>query len=331
MPLDPHVSRFLDMIALGTAADPSIPARREGMRALARLVAPAATAAVTTRDLVLPGPGGPLRARLYGPEAGEDPGPGLVFLHGGGLVTGDLDTHDDICRVLAEAGAMRVVAVDYRLAPEHPFPCALDDAVAATAWVARNAATLGIDPARLAVGGDSAGAGLAARVCQEALCHEACEGEGRGAPALAGQLLICPVLDIHGASASRRDFAKGYFLDDETIRRDGAACGPAASVPNPRVSPLRAPDLAGLPPAHIHTAEYDPVRDDGAAYADRLDGAGVPVTRTCHAGMIHFFYGLGRLVPRARPLLAGMARDFARDFAPAPQGAAPASFPLAPT
>ncbi|KQO87180.1 alpha/beta hydrolase [Methylobacterium sp. Leaf90] len=300
MPLDPHVSRFLDMMALGSSDGITLDARREGMRGLARLAGLSAEG-VATRDLVLPGPAGPISARLYTPEDQErrEGGPGLVYLHGGGLVTGGLDTHDGLCRVLAEAGALRIVSVDYRLAPEHPFPAALDDALAAIDGVAAQADTLGIDPARLGIGGDSAGAGLAARVCQER----------RGGP-IRAQLLICPVLDVHGSHPSRRDFAQGYFLDEATIRRDLAACGPEAAGPSPRLCPLREADLTGLPPARIHTAEYDPVRDEGAAYAARLERAGVETAHTVHAGMIHFFYGLGRLVPRGRPILSEIARDF---------------------
>ena len=297
MPLDPHVSRFLDMMALGRSDGISLDARRAAIRGLARLAGLSAEG-VATRDLVLPGPAGPLAARLYAPE-GSESGPGLIYLHGGGLVTGDLDTHDGICRVLAEAGSLRVVAVDYRLAPEHRFPAALDDTLAAADWVAANAKNLGIDPARLGIGGDSAGAGLAARVCQE-----------RRDGFIRAQLLICPVLDVHGASASRRDFARGYFLDEATIQGDLAACGPEAAAASPRLSPLREADLAGLPPARLHTAAYDPVRDEGAAYAGRLERAGIEAGHTCHAGMIHFFYGLGRLVPRGRPILSEIARDF---------------------
>ena len=300
MALDPHVSRFLDMMALGGTGGIDLPARREGLRGLSRLAAAGlATGPVSVRDLTMPGPDGVVSLRLYAPD-GEAAGPGLVFLHGGGLVTGDLDTHDAMCRILCDAGRMRVVAVDYRLAPEHPFPAGLDDALAATRWVIEHADPLGIDPARLAVGGESAGAGLAARICQELR-------EAGKTPA--AQLLICPVLDVHGAGASRRDFARGYFLDEATIQGDLIACGPEA-LPNPRFCPLRESDLTGLPPAHIHTAAYDPVRDDGETYAERLTRAGVPVVHARHAGMIHFFYGLGRLVPRSRPILSDIARDF---------------------
>lgn len=304
MPLDPHIRRFLDMMALGRTADPDLAARREGLRNLARLAA-CEIEGIGARDLTLPGAAGRLAARLYEPrEAGR--GPGLVFFHGGGLVTGDLDTHDGICRTLAEGG-LRVLSVAYRLAPEHPFPAALDDALAATAWAAEHAPALGIDPGRLAVGGDSAGAGLAASACQEM------RGEMRGGPAIAGQLLICPVLDALGTSPSRRDHASGFFLEAGTIRRDAETCGLAAGAP--RVSPLRTGDLRGLPPAHIHTAEFDPVRDDGFAYAGKLRRAGVSVRHECHPGMIHFFYGLGRLVPRSRPILRAIAADFAGQLA----------------
>jgi acetyl esterase/lipase len=214
MALDPHVSRFLDMMALGSSNGIDLAARREGLRGLARLAAAGlATGPVTVRDITVPGPGGALSLRLYTPE-GEEPGPGLVFLHGGGLVTGDLDTHDALCRTLCDAGRMRVVAVAYRLAPEHPFPAALEDALAATRWVMEHADEVGIDPARLAVGGESAGAGLAARICQELR-------ETGQRPA--AQLLICPVLDLHGMGASRRDFARGYFLDEATIQGDRRA------------------------------------------------------------------------------------------------------------
>ncbi|WP_336488014.1 alpha/beta hydrolase [Methylobacterium nigriterrae] len=302
MPLDPHAKRFLDMIAMGGVAVPSIPERREGLRNLARLAAARGTVPAETRELILPGPGGPLRARLYAP-AGADSAirPGLAFFHGGGFVAGDLDTHDGICRTLCAASGCRVVSVAYRLAPEHPFPAAIEDARAAFAWVAARAGDLSIDPARLAIGGDSAGAGLAAVVCQEM----------RGAR-IAAQLLLCPVLDLIGEGESRRDFAQGYFLDAATIARDIEALGLGGHDPaDPRLSPLRSPDLAGLPSALIHTAAFDIVRDDGRTYAARLAAAGVPVRHACHAGMIHYFYGLGGLIPAGRAALEGIGRELA--------------------
>src|SRR4051812_36527029 len=230
MPLDPHAKRFLVMIAMGGVAAPSIPERRAGLRNLARLAAARGTAPAETRELMLPGPGGPLPARLYAPPgAGEEIRPGLVFFHGGGFVTGDLDSHDGICRALCAASGCRVVSVAYRLAPEHPFPAGVADARAAFGWVAARAAALSIDPARLAIGGDSAGAGLAAVVCQEV--------RGTGIR-IAAQLLLCPVLDAVGQGASRRDFAQGYFLDAATIARDVEALGVGGRDPaDPRLSP----------------------------------------------------------------------------------------------
>lgn len=304
MPLDPHARRFLDIVAMGGVAEPSVAGRRNSLSNLARLSTPRRASPVSARDIIVPGPGGDLAARLYDPP-GADAGPraGLLFFHGGGFVAGDLDTHDVICRALVEAGGFRLVSVAYRLAPEHPFPAALDDAGAALRWIAANAGDLGIDPTRLAVGGDSAGAGLAAVLCQEARA---------GGPAIAAQLLLCPVLDASGSEPSRKDFAEGYFLDAATIARDLAALGVSeGDLIDPRLSPLHADSLAGLPPAIIHTAEFDIVRDDGTAYAARLERAGVCVRHTCHAGMIHYFYGLGGLVPASGPALAAMGRELA--------------------
>ncbi|GJE27719.1 alpha/beta hydrolase [Methylobacterium organophilum] len=305
MPLDPHVRRFLDMMAMGVMAKSEtgagdVAGRRESLRVLARLAA-GALPPVEASARALPLPAGPCAARLYVPAEAEATGPGLVFFHGGGLVAGDLDTHDGICRGLAAAAGCRIVSVAYRLAPEHPFPAGLEDAIAAFAHVAGTAGAFGIDPARLAIGGDSAGAGLAARVAQEL----------RGtAAAIAAQLLICPVLDLRCATSSHRDFEEGYFLDGRTVRADMAACGVAGRAEDPRVSPLLEPDLSGLPPAQIHTAEFDIVRDDGAAYAERLTRAGIPATYACHAGMIHFFYGLGRLVPKSQTILTEIGSGF---------------------
>lgn len=309
MPLDPHARRFLDLIAMGGAvggvAEPGVAGRRNALANLARLSRPRVASPVTSRDLVLPGPGGELPARLYDPPgAGEGPRAGLVFFHGGGFVAGDLDTHDAVCRALSDAGGFKVLAVAYRLAPEHPFPAAVEDALASFRWAAAHAETLGIDPRRLAVGGDSAGAGLAAMLCQKT--------PTRFDVPVAAQLLLCPVLDAAGTGPSRHDFAEGYFLDAATVARDIAALGLSGrDLADPRLSPLRAPDLAGSVPAIVHTAEFDMVRDDGIAYARRLAEAGVPVRHTCHAGMIHYFYGLGGLIPASGPALRDMGRELA--------------------
>ena len=207
---------------------------------------------------------------------GEGVGPGLVYFHGGGFVAGDLDTHDALCRSLAVGAGCRVVSVDYRLAPEHRFPAAVDDAVAATADVRNRARDLAIDPDRLAVGGDSAG-GTLATLTAAAL----------GAR-VALQLLLCPVLDAEPRTASRQVFRAGYLLDAAMMARDLGDYAPAGPDPaDPRLSPLRAAALAGMPRALIHTAEFDPLRDEGALYAERLAAEGVSVAHRCHAGMIH--------------------------------------------
>lgn len=300
MPLDPHVRRFLAMMALGGASQPGTEQRRQGQRLLAKLAGVEASP-VVAQAVSLPLDSGAREARLFTPLASEAAGPGIVFFHGGGLVAGDLDTHDSISAQLAAASGCPVLAVSYRLAPEHPFPAAIEDAVAAMRCAAMMARRLGIDPDRLAIAGKSAGAGLAARVCQEL------RGSGIS---IAAQLLLCPVLDLRCTSASQQQFASGYLLDAATVAHDIAACGVAGLVESPRVSPLLEPDLTDLPPALIHTAECDPFRDDGAAYAQRLAEAGSPVQVTCHAGMIHFFYGLGRLVPTARPILHAIGAEF---------------------
>ena len=239
---------------------------------------PVAVAAVA--DRTIPGPGGELPVRVYTPE-GEAPFPIVVFFHGGGWVVGTLDTYDPLCRALAAATPAVVVSVDYRLAPEHRWPAAVEDAYAATEWASRNAAGLGGAQHRLAVAGDSAGGNLAAVVALGA--------RDRGGPAIAFQLLVYPVLDAAGGTASWREYADGYHLTADGMRwywdhylggADGAA---------PDASPLRAAFVGGLPPALVIGAEYDILRDEGEAYAARLAEAGVDATASRHAGVVHGF------------------------------------------
>jgi acetyl esterase/lipase len=295
MPLDPHAKRFLDMTAAGGASDVARVTPSEMRSAFTQLALAVACRNVpigAVEDHVLPGPGASLPVRIYSPvDAGPDRLPGLIYFHGGGFVFGNLDTHDGLCRMLANASGARVAAVEYPLAPEHRFPAAVEYVYGATLWVADNAARLGIDTTRLAIGGDSAGGALAVTVCQRAR---------RGGPGLALQLLFCPVMDANAKTDSRRAFASGYFLDQATIDWSLRHYSAEALNPSdPRVSPLCAAEFAGLPPAHIHTAEFDPVRDEGRAYADSLERAGVAVRYTCHAGMIHHFYGMGGIIPYA--------------------------------
>jgi acetyl esterase/lipase len=290
MPLDRRAQRLLDMLAAtsGPHAAQTPQARRAALDALAEMADDAGEGPVEAA--IAEGPDGPVGLRMHSPESGAGALPGLVFFHGGGWVAGGPRTHDGLCRRLCAASGARVIAVDYRLAPEHRFPAAFTDCLAATQWVAAHAARLGVDAARLAVGGDSVGGALAAAVCRDA-----------AAPQIALQVLICPILDVAAAGGSRAELAEGYFISRAAFARDLADYLPAASLAgDPRVSPLRAAGFAGLPPALIHTAEYDPFRDEGEAYAAALRAAGVHAETTRHPGMIHYFYAMARAIPYAR-------------------------------
>jgi acetyl esterase len=304
MPLDPRVKRFLDVLAAGNlpqVLDTSVRERRAGLAQLLKLGGPQITVDAV-EDRSLPGPAGPLAVRVYTPclkpsaEASDSTSallPGLVFFHGGGLVAGTVSTHDGIARALANAGGCRVVSVEYRLAPEHPYPAALEDASAAVRFIAEHASDFGIAAARLGICGDSAGGTLAAVTAQAAAAA--------GGPPLALQLLLCPLLDHSRPSASRHEFGSGYLIDQGTLEHDLLHYLPAgADLADPRISPLRADNFKGLPRTCIHTAEFDPVRDEGRAYFERLRQIGATVSYTCHPGMIHLFYGLGGVIPYAR-------------------------------
>jgi acetyl esterase len=234
-------------------------------------------------SLEIPGEAGPLPARFYLPgRLPATPAPLLVYYHGGGWVVGDLDTHDGVCRFLAAAAGVAVLAVDYRLAPEHPFPAAVEDAWSSFAWAAENASRLGVDPARIAVGGDSAGGNLAAGVSILA------RAEGGATPAM--QLLIYPVTDSAGEFPSRRMFGDGFLLTKVDMDSfEGHYLPPGTNAGDPRVSILEAPDLSNLPPAYVATAGFDPLRDEGEAYAMRMREAGVRVGLRRHPGLIHGF------------------------------------------
>ncbi|MGW0158116.1 alpha/beta hydrolase [Mycobacterium sp. NPDC003323] len=235
---------------------------------------------VPSRDFTVPGPDGSLRVRHYRADAGA---PLLVFLHGGGFVVGSLDTHDGFCRRLCQDAGVHVLSVDYRLAPEHKAPAAAEDCFAAYQWALEHAGELGADPDRIAVGGDSAGGNLAAVVTQTA--------RDRGATLPALQLLIYPMVDPVGETVSRNLFADGYFLtkaDIEWFDRHYVG-GSEISGEDPRVAPLRAQDLTGLSPALVVTAGFDPLRDEGRAYAEALAAAGVPVDRREYGSLVHAF------------------------------------------
>ncbi|HXC55517.1 MAG TPA: alpha/beta hydrolase [Rhizomicrobium sp.] len=304
MSLDVHVRNILDQMALlklPKFSEIGPQAARAAMRA--SIFRGGDTPIGKSEDRRIAGPGGgDLALRVYTPVgAGDAVLAGLVFYHGGGFVIGDLDTHDDLCRCLANESGCRVVSVDYRLAPEHPFPAAVEDCFAATRHVAAHAAEFGIDPARLAVGGDSAGGNLAAVVCQ--LAKQA------GAPAIAYQLLIYPVTQLGAPDTpSMRENGKGYFLEKDGMDWFTRCYAPdKAHRSDPRLSPLLCADLAGQPPAYVITAGFDPLRDEGKDYADKLDAAGVPVTYVNYPGMVHGFFSMRGLIPKAREAVAAAA------------------------
>jgi acetyl esterase len=308
MPLDPLAKRFLTMMAAASPAERGRPSTSERRQALAKLMqfARADVAYVTGIDGVLPGQAGDLPYRLYAPaDDAREHAPGFVFFHGGGMVAGSIETHDRVSAALAQTTGCRLISVDYRLAPEHKFPAAIEDAIAATRWISAHAASLGIDATKLVVGGDSAGATLAAVVCQESVRN--------AGPAISVQCLICPVLDFEDTSPSREAFAENHLLDRATLEADLADYLPeGAELADPRISPLRATKFTGLPAAIIHTAEFDPMRDEGNAYAAKLMAAGVAVEHICHDGMIHNFHAMGAVLPQARLVLQQIGEQVRR-------------------
>ncbi len=292
--LDPHLAGLLALMSSGTPMHLTSPeeARRMFRTLTVDLRDPASVpdvAAVT--ETTVPGGAGELDARIYRPREGALPT--VVFLHGGGWVIGDLDTHDLTARTIATLCDAVVVSVDYRLAPEHPHPAAVDDALAAARWAAEHADDEGVlgGDGTLAVAGDSAGGNLAA-VAAQVLRDE-------GVP-LAGQLLIYPGTDMLADLPSRTENAEGYFLDQATMLWfAGHYLGDTPDPAHPRLSPVNG-DLAGVAPAVVVTAQFDPLRDEGMAYAEALRAAGVPVRSKVFAGMIHGFVDMGRHSPAAQ-------------------------------
>src|SRR5213083_2173139 len=305
MALDPQAANVIDLI-VKSGRPPYHQLTPKDARQMFRETRPASTPPApqigAVRDVLTDGAQA-IPLRVYRPPGVSDSRrlPVLVYFHGGGWVIGDLETHDVLCRQLTAGSGVSVVSVDYRLAPEHKFPAAVDDAWAATRWVVAHAGELAVDASRLAVGGDSAGGNLAAVVALLA--------RDKGAPAIAVQVLIYPVTDLVGETRSYRDFAEGYLLTREGMRWFIAHYLTAeAEAADWRASPIRAQSLAGLPAALIVTAGFDPLRDEGEAYAERLRDAGVRVDSVCYGGMIHGFVPMGRLLDtagRAISLIAG--------------------------
>ncbi len=295
MPVDSQIQSLLDMMA-AMGAPPleqqTVADARQRMTMMSQMGgSPEAVHKVENRTI--PGSAGEIPVRIYTPE-GDGPFPMLVFFHGGGFVIGDLDSHDPLCRTLTNAAHCIVVAVDYRLAPEHTFPAAPEDCYAATKWVADNAASLNGDAARIAVGGDSAGGNLSAVVSLMA--------RDRRGPTILFQLLIYPVTDYYlPGTPSLRENADGYFLTRNSMIWFFNHYVPEGSdLDNPYLHPLRAKNLSNLPPAFVITAEYDPLRDEGEAYAQRLREAGVTVQAKRYNGMIHGFFNMVAAVDVAK-------------------------------
>jgi acetyl esterase len=297
--LDPDLEKILPLLPLRNAASLTPEKARAELVALAesRKDVPLPELAIA-KDVTVDGAAGPIAARLF--STGRTPAPRIVYFHGGGWVAGDLFTHERQARTLALETEAVVVSVDYRRPPETPFPGAFEDCLAATRWASHDDSTLGGNSGRLAVAGDSAGGNLAAAVAQ------ACRN---GGPRLVAQFLIYPATDLagnYGAASenarfpSRQQNADGYFLTGDAMRFFAGHYLPRlADGEDPRASPLRNPDLAGLPPAVITTAEFDPLRDEGEAYANALKRAGVEVAYFREAGMVHGYFGMGAASPAA--------------------------------
>ncbi len=306
MAIDPRLTEWLGKMGGQPALDFRTPAQelRRRFWVMARRLEADAPEMLEMRPLVIEGAGGPLHARLYVPHAAGVTGRGLIFYHGGGFVLGDLASHEMVCRRLADAARARVLAVTYRLAPEHKFPCAVEDAQAALDWALAHAAALGLDPARIGVGGDSAGGNLAAVMAQEA--------KRKGCPALAGQMLIYPSVQWVQMTPSQLRFREGYLLtqaaqdffkDKYLSRREDAY--------DVRCSPLLENDLAGLPPAYVALAGFDPLYDEGKAYADKMAACGVPVTLKLYPDQIHGFFNMTLLSGAAKAAVEAAGRWFA--------------------
>jgi acetyl esterase len=271
---------------------------------------PAPPPVALVRDLQADGPHGAIALRLYRPLGAAQQArlPVLVYFHGGGWVIGDLDTHDTLCRELANGAGCAVVSVDYRMGPEHRFPAAVDDSLAAARWVHAHAGELKLDAARLAVGGDSAGGNLAAVVCIAAR-------DSRDLP-IVYQLLIYPATDQHRTLPSHTTNGQGYLLTTDTMDYfSGHYITDPALYSDWRASPLLHPDLTRLPPALVLTAGYDPLRDEGAAYAERLTTAGNRASYVCFERQIHGFILMGRVLDEANTAVALCAAELKRAFA----------------
>ncbi|HTR64085.1 MAG TPA: alpha/beta hydrolase [Candidatus Binataceae bacterium] len=308
MPLDPQADALIKQMAAapGPKLEEISPADARKLTANTfKMLAGAAEDVAKVENRKIPGPAGEIPVRIYTPS-GAGPFPMLVFYHGGGWTIGDLDTHDAACRSLTNGARCVTVSVDYRLAPENKFPAAVDDCYAATVWAAEHAKELGADPGRIAVGGDSAGGNLSAAISILA--------RDRGKPAIKFQLLIYPATDGALDTYSHKTFRE-YFLTDEAVRYLwGCYLRDEADKKDPLASPALARSHKGLPPALIITAEFDPLRDEGEAYGEKLRAAGVPVSVTRYDGMIHGFFTMAGVLDQGKKAVAQASEALRKVF-----------------
>ena len=308
MSLDPGLRALLDQLALMP-----VPTPEEDTPAAGRAMYVGMRDAVSgpqpdigvLRDITLDGAAGPVKARVYDSVDSANR-PCLIYFHGGGFVIGDLDSHDTLCRQLALDGGFRVIAVDYRLAPEHPFPAAPDDCIAATKSIVANASKLGVDASRLAVAGDSAGGNLATVVARHAA--------QTGGPKIALQLLIYPVTEMVRDQGSRTEFADGYFLTKARMDWFDNHYTGGKPVVDERLNPLNHDVPKGLAPAYVVTAGFDPLRDEGREYADKLKAAGVPTTYIDYGDQIHGFFNMPAVSGVSRKAITDAANAVAKAF-----------------
>jgi acetyl esterase len=304
MPLDPIMKAFIDQMALQPAPkmyELPAPAARMMFAAIMEMTGPKDVPIGKVANLVCPGPGGDIPLRIYTPVApAAEALPALLFFHGGGFVIGNIDTHDGLCRIIANEAGVRVIAVDYRLAPEHKYPAAIDDAYAALTYVEANAAQLGVDANRLAVGGDSAGGAMTAVMTQMA--------KEKGGPKIAFQLLFFPVTQIGEETTSLKNYAEGFVLERAGLEWFYKNYVPAgADRKDPGISPLYG-SVEGLPPAYLTVAEFDPLHDEGLEYGRKLKAAGVPCEIVDYPGLVHDFIYFQSVLPQAAVALKAAAQ-----------------------
>lgn len=309
MPLDPQAAQVLEQMA--AAGMPPLhtlsPTQaREATAAMFRVEPGKEEPVARVENRKIPGPAGEIPVRIYTPE-GTGPFPVLVYIHGGGWVICDLDSHDAACRSLTNQAGCVTVSVDYRLAPEHKFPAAVDDSYAAVVWTAEHAKELNGDPSRIAVGGDSAGGNLAAAVALMA--------RDKGTPKICFQLLIYPAVDGSLNTESMRSFTEFFLTPDLVSYFWAHYVRTNEDRDNPLASPTKAASLKGLPPALIITAEFDPLRDEGEAYAEKLKAAGVPVAMKRYDGMIHGFFTMADVLDQGKQAVAQSAAALKKAFA----------------